>query len=156
MKLTPRWTGVNHTLVTPGEYDVYVERGKLTYSTLYFVFHRRILISLSPLEGYNAMRCFLEECENFDNGERWGNIEYVYFRLLHKLNTACYLYYYNPDELMLSDRDFDIFEEQLEDIETKFPELISRYSPTQRPVRDFNAEQLHEFNQYFRTLGINV
>jgi hypothetical protein len=153
VKLSPRWTNVDHTLENPGEYDIYVEQGRSTYTVSHFVFHRGILISLIPLDGYNEMRCFLEECENFDNGERWNNIEYVYFQLLKKLNTSCYLYYYT-DESWMDDQTFDTYEAQLIQIENDYPELVSEYSPTQRATRNFNQEQLYQFNQYLKSMGM--
>jgi hypothetical protein len=63
MKLIPRWTGVDHTLSHPGNYDIYVEWGKYTYMVPHYIFHRGIYISLMPLDGYNAMVCFLEYLE---------------------------------------------------------------------------------------------
>ncbi len=77
MKLTPRWLGVDHTLLNPGEYDIFVECGKNNYATPHFVFHRGVYISLAPLDGYNEMCNFLDECEGFDNGERWEITEYA-------------------------------------------------------------------------------
>lgn len=154
MKLQIIWSNVDIYLQKGGNYNIYVEKEKSNITSgLYFVFYKKNLISLNPLDGYNKMRQFLCDCEKFDNRERWGNIEYVYLYILKKLNTACYVYYYKENNL-LNDELYDGLEKQLIEIENKYPELISEFSPTQRVTRNFSEQQLQLFTQYLEMVGM--